>query len=76
MIGRDFGTFAVKDLIMPQKLVGLHMWELGLTVWVHFCLLESAMLWLIFTFSSFICGSVGEVEFDMESFGDVSEVES
>ena len=47
---------------MTQKRVGLHMWELGSTVWIHFCLQKSIMLWLICTFSSFMYGSVGEVE--------------
>ena len=32
------------------------------TVWVHFCLLEFAMLWRICALSSFICGSEGEEE--------------
>ena len=44
LIWRSFGTFAVKGFDYTHRRKGLHLWDHDLTVWVHFCLLESAML--------------------------------
>ena len=63
---------------MPHKRVGLNLWEHDSTVSVNFCLLVSAMLWLICLLSSCTSGSVGEVAeiiaFYHELLGDVGEV--
>ena len=52
----------LKDLIMLHKHDGLYLWQHDSMVWVHFYLLESAMLWPICALSSCICESVREEE--------------
>jgi len=64
---------------MPHRREGLHLWEHDSTVWVHFCLLESAISWWICALSLCKCESVGgrsaeSVSFDYDSFCDFSEV--
>ena len=62
LIGRDLVTFAVNGIqLCPRSVLGYTcgLWVLGSTV---ADLLESAMLWLISTFNSCICRSLGEVE--------------
>ena len=34
----------LRDFIMLHMCEGLHLWEHDLTVWVHFCLVQCAML--------------------------------
>ena len=45
---------------MPHRGEGLHLCEHDSTVWVHFCLLESVMLWPICALSLCMYGSMGE----------------
>ena len=44
----------LRDLIMSHRREGVHLWKQYSTVWVNFCLLESAMLWRICAQSSCI----------------------
>ena len=43
LIGRGSGSFTLRDFIMLHRREGLHLCEHDSTVWVNFCLLESAM---------------------------------
>ena len=57
-----FSTFSIEGFHYAHRYEGLYLCDHDSMVWVHFCLLESAMLWLICASSSRICGSEGEEE--------------
>ena len=51
LIGRCFGTFLIRGLIMRE---GLYLCEHDSTVWVHFCPFDFEMLWRNFSLISCI----------------------
>ena len=45
LIGSGFGPFPLRDLIIPHRGEGLHVYEYDSKVWIDFCLLQSTILW-------------------------------
>ena len=62
LMGRGSALLPLTDLIMLHRRKILHLWEHDSTIWVHFFLLESAMLWQICVSISCMCVSMGEEE--------------